>query len=286
MKTQRLPRQTIPIVALCLLLLTLPTLPSAAQSTVRYFAALATRWPYRAWQEQETDYFQLRFTESDQALAAWLGQQADQAVEQATQLLPYEQEHKPWLVIAPHQAMLQKAFGWGENTGALGVYIAETIIILSPQAWEWEQPSLREAVFARQGPLVHEYTHFLLDQSAQGNYPRWFSEGLAQYVEFQVLGYEWLEAGSSLANPLYSLQELTRQFDHLPNQALAYRQSLSMVSFLAARGDTGLNRLITLLGQGKHFDAAVAQVYGLRPEALMTAWQHWIAGDSRWLQIK
>jgi hypothetical protein len=285
-QTQSRTKQTLQITALCcILLVILPALPAAAQSTLRYLSSLAVRRHFRHWLTQESAYFQLRYTESDQELAAWLGRQADEAVEQVTQLLPYTPTAKPWLVIAPRQTVLRQTFGWGENTGALGVYVADTIIILSPRAWEWEHPLLREAVFARRGPLVHEYTHYLLDQRAQGNYPRWFSEGLAQYIEYQVLGHEWVEAGSSLANPLYSQQELTDDFDQLPNQALAYRQSFSMVSFLAAlQGDAALNNLITLLGRGEDFNTALEQIYGLSPQALRTAWENWIETDLRWQQ--
>lgn len=253
----------------------------------KFLTALSTRRHYRDWQALETSHFRLRYTEADEQLAPWLGREADQAAKEVSTILQHQQTVKPWLVISPDQGTLREVFGWGEGTGALGVYVAETIIILSPQAWEWEVPAQRQAVFAEQGPLVHEYTHYVLDARAQGNYTRWFSEGLAQYVEYRVNGYEWIEASSSLANPHYTKQELEQYFDQLPNQALAYRQAFSMVSYLVElQGEAGLNKMIDLLGQGTPFYDALRQNYGLEQLDFIAGWRSWVQKGVRWYEIK
>ncbi|MBT9140498.1 MAG: hypothetical protein DDT30_01075 [Dehalococcoidia bacterium] len=152
-------------------------------------------------------------------------------------------------------------------------------------AWHWYPESKRWHIFASEGSLVHEYTHFALELRARGNYPRWFSEGLVQLTEYHLLGYEWLEAESSLANPRYSLEELEHSFDALPQAALAHRQALSMVSYLETlQGQAGLNQFLDRLGRGEAFYQALQQIYGLNKENFQRGWEVWLAQDERWLR--
>ena len=39
--------------------------------------------------------------------------------------------------------------------------------------------------------FVHELTHLVVDDLAGGNFPVWFTEGSALYMEYMLLGYEW-----------------------------------------------------------------------------------------------
>ncbi|MBT9167187.1 MAG: hypothetical protein DDT19_00511 [Syntrophomonadaceae bacterium] len=104
-------------------------------------------------------------------------------------------------------------------------------------------------------------------------------------TEYHLLGYEWLEAESSLANRLYSLEELEHSFDALPRQALAYRQALSMVSYLETlQGLAGLNQFLDRLGKGEAFYQALQQIYGLNKENFHRGWEVWLAQDERWLR--
>ena len=145
----------------------------------------------------------------------------------------------------------------------------------------------RLEVFSQQAPLVHEYTHFVLDLRTKGNYTRWFSEGLSQLMEYNILGFEWLEAGSSLSDSKYTLDELDRSFDSLPSDALAYRQSLSMITYLESlQGIEGLNELIEQLSKGIPFYRALQQVYGLDRSEFDANWQSWYPKDARWSLTK
>ncbi|MBS3887376.1 MAG: hypothetical protein KGZ41_08550 [Dethiobacter sp.] len=274
--------------ALFLLVSQSPHVSSALQAVWQTTTLISVRRHYLTWPSLETKYFQLRYLPGDQVLAEKLGKEADKAVRQVAELIPHSVgEKRPWLIVIPSQERLQAAFGWGSETGALGVYLAETIKILSPMAWHWYPESKRWQSFISQGPLVHEYTHFVLELQAKGNYPRWFSEGFAQLTEYHLLGYEWLEADSSLANSLYSLEELDDSFDALPRQALAYRQALSMVSYLEAlQGLAGLNQLLDKLGRGEPFYLALQQIYGLNRENFLRGWEAWYSQDERWLRVR
>jgi len=270
--------------ALILLLSLSPYLSHALHAVWQAATLISVRRHYLTWSSLESKYFQLRYVPEDQILAEKIAKEADMAVRRVAELIPHSAgEKRPWLIVVPSQEILQEAFGWGRETGALGVYLADTIKILSPRAWHWYPESKRWYVFASQGPLIHEYTHFALELRAKGNYPRWFSEGLAQLTEYHLLGYEWLEADSSLANRLYSLEALDHSFDALPRQALAYRQALSMVSYLETlQGLAGLNQLIDKLGRGESFYQALQQIYGLDRESFLQGWEVWFGQDERW----
>jgi len=255
-----------------------------AVSVWRGVMTSAVRRHYYGWSSLESTRFHLRFTEKDRAVAEWVVHEAEQAASLVEEILPYHPPAaKPWLVIAPDQATIRQSFGWGEGTGALGVYLLDTIILLSPQAYEGGDDAERQLQFVRQGPLVHEFTHYVLDVRSRGNYPRWFSEGLAQLIEYRLLGFEWLEADSSLGHRLYEQDELDYSFEELPRQALAYRQALSMVTYLESlRGLEGLNLLLDKLAEGLPFYLAVEAVYGLDRDSLVESWRVWFLLDVRW----
>ena len=278
----------ITMVVMLFLFVTSPLFSYTAQSTWQNIMASSARRHYLQWPAMETEFFHMRFSEDDRALAVWLGSEADAAVKHVATILPHDTgDKRPWLVVVPDQETFKRVFGWGEGTRALGVYLADTIKVLTPRAWDWHHEQEQFDVFSQQGPLVHEYTHYVLDLRSPGNYTRWFSEGLAQLIEYEVLGYEWLEAGSSLANPLYELDDLDQNFDQQPNQALVYRQALSMVSYMQyLQGTDGLNRFMDILGESTPFYQALSQVYGLEKEEFLLQWQEWYRQDARWFQVR
>ena len=265
-----------------------PFSPHVARTTAQAVTSFSVRRYYRQWPSAETVYFHLRFSEGERELAGWLGAEADKAVEQVAALLPHDAgETRPWLVIVPDQETMKRAFGWSDGTGALGVYLANTVKVLSPNAWDWYKEENRRDIFTKQGPLVHEYTHFVLDLRADGNYTRWFSEGLSQLTEYRILGYEWLEEGSSLNNTLYSLDELDHSFDTLPRQELAYRQALSLVTYLETlQGMDGINLFLDTLAKDVPFYRALEQVYELDRTDFFTSWQAWQKEDPRWVKTR
>jgi len=234
---------------------------------------------YLEWPRLEARRFTVRFSPADRSLAELVGKEADKAAAAVAELLPHDwSAEKPWLIIIPDQAALQEAFGWGEGSGALGVYLADTIKVLSPRAWHWLPAEDRVASFRAEGPLVHEYTHYVLDQRTGGNYPYWFSEGLAQLLEYKINGYQWVEEGSSPADGIFTPQTLDSALNRPESQARAYRQALSLVAYLESIwGVDGLNRLIDALGQGVSFDRALLSVYGFDRAEL---WQLWEADVS------
>lgn len=182
------------------------------------------------------------------------------------------------LILDPSRDQLRSAFGWGSGESALGVYWSGTIRLLSPNVWiDGRSAAEQRRLFQQENPIAHELTHYLLDYMADGNYPRWFTEGLAQWVEHRVTGYLWIEPMSTLRQPLYSLADLDQRFDRLENQPLAYRQSFLLVDYVATTyGDEGLSELIGQLSDGRSFAKAVERVLGISTEQLYARCSLWI----------
>jgi hypothetical protein len=193
------------------------------------------------------------------------------------------EEKKAHIILYPDYEPLAKQFG-GASFRALGAYWCEVIQLLSPRVWLGPAPSQGAArLFWTNGPLVHEYTHYVLDQLIPaGNYPRWLSEGLAQYVEYKETGYVWLDEANVIKPPvrsavLYSLEELQRGFDSLPNTALAYRQAFLLTAYLEdSVGWTGINQFLFRLANLESFAQALQAVTGLSPAEFEQGWLDWL----------
>lgn len=226
------------------------------------------------YEVRRSERFALYYQASDDDLADLVLQTAEGLYDAVMLQVGHAPSGRVPLILYPTRPQLRQAFGWGNDQSALGVYWRGTIRLLSPRAWVDEEDAERFAETYRQlNPLAHELTHYVLDDLTNGNYPHWFTEGLAQRVEYLQTGYLWLEARSSLDQRLYTLSELEDRFERLPNQPLAYRQSYLLVSHMAETyGVEGLSALIDRLGAGVPFDRAVEQSFGRTMEAVYADW--------------
>jgi hypothetical protein len=222
-------------------------------------------------------HFVVHFTEQDRDVAEMVLHAADDIWAPVTTALGFAPEGLVPLIIYPDRQTLREAFGWSAQESAMGVYWRGIIRVLSPHAWlAAEDSDEREALFRSLGPLPHEFTHYVLDYMTAGNYPRWFTEGLAQSVEYHINGYQWVEESNRLDQPLYTLEELDSHFDDLSNQALAYRQSLCMVEYLRSQGgEARLRRLLADLQHGFSFAAALGRTYNMTLAELDKHWLDW-----------
>jgi hypothetical protein len=179
------------------------------------------------------------------------------------------------VVLYPNEAQLDESAGLPPQADDIGLYDAGTIRIAAPQSWitsaDWRP------IFQAEGPVAHELGHALLDQVANGNFPSWFNEGVAQEEDYRVTGYVWLTPTNSLSGQLYSMDRLNQNFYALPNQSLAYRQGLSLVQYLIAqRGQTTFDQFLKTLGQGTSFGTALHRSYGVSENGLYSAWRAWL----------
>jgi len=84
-----------------------------------------------------------------------------------------------------------------------------------------------------------------------GNHPRWFTEGVAQYVERLVTGYTLAEDFEPAGDKVCSYEEIMCDFDNLQDVASAYLGALEMTDLLAKEdGMLALKNIMLLLKKG------------------------------------
>lgn len=241
---------------------------------IRQVTEMKVDYETKDMEVHETEHFKIKYTLADKNTVDMIAEAAEAAYIPVTQELGYAPRGKTLIMVQPNKNELRKAFGWSGNESAMGVYWGGVIQLLSPHVWLGDGESVQE--FIHSGPMVHEYTHLVFDHLTNGNYPRWFTEGLAQYVEYQANHYEWQTPTNNLDGKLYTMTELEGDFDQLPNQSLAYRQSLAAVRYIAqVYGEDKLREIITELQAGQSLDQGIQKILGLDYVTFEHAWQQW-----------
>jgi hypothetical protein len=240
---------------------------------------------YGADRRLTSPHFVLLYPPGEGAQARLVLATAERDYPEVTRDLGYTPAGRALLVLDPTEAAMRLAFGWSPAEDALGAYYAGTVHILAPDQWLWGLRGRALArAFAEEGPVAHELTHLVLDEETAGNFPAWYTEGLAQYEERRLTGYEWVEPDNNLlTRPLYGPRELAGSFYSLPDQALAYREALSLVTYLARRygGLAALRRLDAHLAWGEPFALALYDVTGRSFGELYRGWRAWVRAHPR-----
>lgn len=232
----------------------------------------------RDMMKYETEHFVVKYTQADAGVVQMVANAAEEAYRPVTSILGYAPKDKGVLVIYPDKRQLNQVFGWSSAESAMGVYYGGVIQVLSPRGWLKEAGSTQE--FIQTGPVLHEYTHLVFDYMTNGNYSRWFTEGLAQYLEYKVNDYEWLTKNNMLNGKLYTMTEMENNFDGLDNKSLAYRQSLAAIRYIGdVHGDEKLRSIIGDLTQGMSLEKAISSNLKMSYADYDQAWRIWAAGN-------
>lgn len=243
---------------------------------VRDMAQAKMNWQSRNMATYETEHFRIKYTANDADTVMMVAAAAEAAYQSVTEGLGASPQEKTLLLVYGDRSEMNRLFGWSGDKSAMGVYWGGVIQLLSPH--EWLQ-SGEAAEFIRSGPMVHEFTHLVFDHMTNGNYSRWFTEGLAQYMEYKTSGYEWLTATNRDPKSLYSQTDLDYNFDNLPDQSRAYRSSLMATRYIAAvYGEQALQTIIKQMQQGQSYDKAITQVLATDYETFGHDWHRWAAG--------
>jgi len=238
-----------------------------------------------AWHmdKMTSEHFYIKFLSANRAQAELALETAERFYRPVTQDFGFSPRFKIPIILYSSREELNKSFGWEAKESAMGVYWAGAIRVLSPAAWvEVTEPERVKDVFISSGPMAHELAHLMVDYLTGGNYPRWFTEGVAQYEEYKLTGFEFTAPAGSPQGRMYSMKELAENFDGLPDQSLAYRESLAAVRYIVHNyGEDALHRLIEELGRGPDFNRALKTVTGLEEGQFEKQWMEWAAKQCR-----
>ena len=141
--------------------------------------------------------------------------------------------------------------------------------------------------------LKHEMCHLLLHEHiSSDNLPKWFDEGVCQWVSdgigeiFIDKGWSGLDA-AVMANQTFRLSKLANRF---PGQKaglmLAYEQSKSIVFYIDRQyGKHTILNILNDLRNGESINAAVAQNMDLELHQLEEEWLKHLESTPRWLVL-
>jgi len=230
------------------------------QKMTRFVAGQEIRFNTAQFQEIQTEHFKIKYTQTDGDYVNIIADSAEQAYSQVNSKMNTDEQQKTTIVVYPNSQSLAKSFGWDKNEKALGAYWAGTIRILSPH--EWLKQEYNKDEFETDGPLVHEYVHLIVDDMTRGNYNRWWTEGVAQYIEKQITGFQFEDPQDVSAGQLYTFQELNKNFDEL-DQQISYWESRKAVEFIASQyGDEKIYEVMDYLAQGDTLNQAIEKATG------------------------
>lgn len=171
---------------------------------------------------------------------------------------------------------LNRSFGWPADANTMGVYWAGSIRVLAPYTWidpgEKQDPY---RAFADLGPMAHEITHLFVDHLTRGNCPRWFNEGVAQYQEYLLTGFQFGEARAFPLERAHTFTELA-SFDFLEDQHLAYHQSFSILVYLVETyGWDAVVQMLEVFGRGVGLEEALERVLDIDLNTMDGEWKAW-----------
>lgn len=249
------------------------TVRSYAYQLFEKAAQLCLQYQTRDYETLKSENFVLKYTKRDKDIAPFALQTAEEFYHSINLILDNRKKGTDLLVVLyPDQESLNRSFGWGGDKSAEGVYWAGSIRLVSPYAWSnIRGDSLAEIKreFLSYAPLSHELTHLAVDRMTGGNYTRWLTEGLAQHIEEEMVGFRLPEPTEEEKKDLYPLRVLESRYDSLENQVLVYWQSFETVQYLIEEHGMGkMRELLGVLGQGFKIEKALEKGYGISLEGL------------------
>ena len=146
---------------------------------------------------------------------------------------------------------LEKTLKLSYQTVPMGIYYGGMIHVLAPDQWMEEETSDSYAAerFVREGPLLHELTHWLTDIKTGGNYSTWFTEGVALYYEYKYAVFEWRSDLADSSRDI-TIDMLRKDFRAL-DEARAYRRAFDIIrAYVDHYGETALQSQMARLRQG------------------------------------
>ncbi len=242
----------------------------------REYQRFLLRLETSSWPVLAGEHFIVKYRLGDEENARKVLQEAERVYHPLGALFAYFPEEKVPILIYPDRSSLNRIFGWGNEESAMGVYWAGIIRILSPREWLGDLPEAeRRAAFKAQGPVAHEYVHFVVDYKSKGNYPRWITEGLAQYGEGRITPVSSPDKNlKNLPLPSFPLKKLDGKFDDPAWQNYSYALARDLVTYLVKTyGEEQIPLLLDALGEGCSLDRAFQETLGIGADEFLEGYK-------------
>lgn len=207
----------------------------------------------------QTEHFIIKYKKGDENIIVQLGQMLERAYSKAGQAYNYYPQKKVNVLVYPTKEEFWDYQPSIAGQQVMGLFSTGIIHILSPNAYNSDDPNFLQK-FEKDGPILHEYVHMVIDNLTGGNVDLWLTEGLALYEEYAQLGTEW--APGFEYKRYYSMDELKHSFMKL-DEVQAYRQSFDIVRNMIDQH--GRDKMLELLEQMRNlnsFETAYEKVYG------------------------
>jgi hypothetical protein len=232
-----------------------------SQSLMRFMVGQEVNLKTANFNQYQSEHYDIKYTSVDEPYIKLIAGVAEDAYDSVSSMFGQKPGSRTVIVVYPDSSSLSQSFGWDKDANAMGVYWAGSIRILSPREWLGEEDM--QVYFAREGPMAHEFAHLMVDEMSRGNYNRWWTEAIAQYVEKKITGFEFsspFNEGKKVE--YYQLKQLGK-FDQL-DQSIAYWESLQVAEYIAEHyGEDSLFSITRQLGQGKSMEQAVEIVLSI-----------------------
>lgn len=210
--------------------------------------------------EYQTEHFTIKYRQEDENIIRETANMFEESYDAASQQYGYYSSEKTVVIIYKNQDEFWKYQESIRGQAVMGLYNAGTIHVISPNAFLNQEQSSME-YFKKNGPVLHEYTHKVIDELSGGNIELWLTEGLAVYEEYRVYNTEW--APDFVYERYLSAQEMREGFMYA-DEVQSYRQSFDMIKYLIDNyGMKKMELLLQELRSGSNTDEAFLKVYGV-----------------------
>lgn len=210
--------------------------------------------------EYQTKHFTIKYRPEDENIIRDTANMFEDSYETAIKEFGYGTQEKTVIVIYKDQNEFwdyQKSI---QGQAVMGLYNMGTIHVLSPNAYKNQEQGSME-FFKENGPVLHEYTHKVVDELTDGNIELWLTEGLALYEEYKINGTEW---APGYEYERYFISREIREDFMYADEVQSYRQSFDMIRYLIdSYGMEKIKLLMQELKVGNSTDDAFMKIYGV-----------------------
>jgi hypothetical protein len=210
--------------------------------------------------EYQTEHFSIKYRPEDENVIRDTAQMFEDSYDTALEEFGYGSREKTVIIIYKDQNEFWNYQESIKGQAVMGLYNMGTIHVLSPNAYKNQDQESME-FFKDNGPVLHEYTHKVIDELTGGNIELWLTEGLALYEEYKISGTEW---APGFEYERYFISREMREGFMYADEVQSYRQSFDMIKYLIDNyGMKKMQSLMKELKAGNSTDDAFMKIYGI-----------------------